>query len=305
MSDIIQFNTISDLHQFLGLGKPKHPLVSVSRIDQEQFSDKAFTNQRYACGLYTIALKEGGSGSYTYGRNSYDFQEGTMIFMAPGQTMQDVVITEILPTESGGWMLMFHPDLIRKSELGESIDSYTFFNYEIHEALHLSEDEKASATEIIRKIEKEYSQNLDRHSQDLIVLNIRLLLDYCRRYCDRQFFTRTNLNKDVVSKFEHLLKDYYNSDKPDLLGVPSVAYCGEVLNMSPNYLSDLLKKETGRGAQDHIHSFIIERAKTKLLNSSDSVSDVAYDLGFEYPQHFSKVFKNRTGMSPRDYRKVN
>ncbi|MEM6428432.1 MAG: helix-turn-helix domain-containing protein [Deinococcota bacterium] len=305
MNDVIQLNTISELHAFLGFEKPKHPLVSVTRFSQDQFPAAAFDEQRYALGLYTVGLKEGRVGSYSYGRNTYDFHEGTMVFMAPGQTMQDVVLSEVLPVETESWILMFHPDLIRRSDLGDKIDSYTFFNYEIHEALHLSEDEKASATDIIHKIEQEYSQNIDRHSQDLIVSNIKLLLDYCTRYFDRQFHMRSNLNQDIVTKFEQFLKGYYNSDKPEELGVPSVAYCGEALNMSPYYLSDLLKKETGRSAQDHIHFFVVEKAKTKLLNSNDSVSSIAYDLGFEYPQHFSKVFKTKTGLSPRDYRSMN
>ncbi len=303
MSKIIRISTISEIHNFLHIEKPKHPLVSVIRIG-EKWKSIDFGDFRYSIDLYNISFKDGISGSMGYGRNSYDFQEGTIIFTAPGQTLQ-FDHHKNFPEESNGWSLLFHPDLIRKSELGRKIDSYSFFSYHANEALHLSEDEKDSLQEIIVKIEKEYVQNIDRHSQELILSNIKLLLDYCTRYFDRQFYTRTNLNKDVVSDFEQFLKNYFHSDQPSLHGVPSVSYCGEKLNMSPYYLSDLLKKETGRNAQEHIHYYLIERAKTVLLNSNNTVSQIAYGLGFEYPQHFSKVFKNKTGMTPSQYRSLN
>jgi AraC-like DNA-binding protein len=160
-------------------------------------------------------------------------------------------------------------------------------------------------TELTDKIVREFSQNIDKHSQKLIISNIELILDYSTRYYDRQFYTRSNLNKDIVTRFEALLKDYYHSDKPLEQGIPSVKYCGTALNMSSNYLSDLLKKETGRNAQEHIHYYLIDKAKTRLLNSGESISQIAYGLGFEYPQHFSKVFKAKTGMSPAEYRDMN
>jgi AraC-like DNA-binding protein len=239
-----------------------------------------------------------------YGRNSYDYEDGTLIFVGPGQTLQ-IAIDEDNPTSDyDSWTLLFHPDLIRRSELGKKIDAYTFFTYNVNEALHLSDDEKRTLEEIISRIEKEYSRSIDRHSQELIVSQIKLLLDYCTRFYERQFHLRSNLNKDIVSEFEQLLKDYFNSDNPSKNGIPSVKYFGEALNLSPYYLSDLLKKETGRNTQEYIHDYIIERAKTALLNSNDPVSQIAYDLGFEYPQHFSKVFKNKTGMSPKEFRKV-
>jgi AraC-like DNA-binding protein len=173
----------------------------------------------------------------------------------------------------------------------------------VNEALHLSNDERNTLEELLDKIEKEYSQNLDRHSQNLIISNIELLLDYCIRFYDRQFYTRSNLNVDVVSRFENLLKDYYKTDKVIDLGIPSVKYCALELNLSTNYLSDLLKKETGKTAQEHIHLFVIEKAKNHLLNSSNSISEIGYKLGFEYPQHFSNLFKSKTGFSPSEYRK--
>ena len=201
--------------------------------------------------------------------------------------------------------LLFHPDLIRKTELGNKIDRYSFFDYATNEALHVSDDEKTSVTEIVNKIEKEYNNNIDAHSQTLIISNLELLLNYCTRYYDRQFYTRTNFNKDLVSQFEQFLKNYYQSDKPIEIGFPTVQYCGHSLNMSPKYLSDLLRKETGRNTQDHIHQFVIDKAKTILLNSNKSVSEIAYELGFEYPQYFSKMFKKKTAMSPIEFRNLN
>ncbi|MEZ4989259.1 MAG: helix-turn-helix domain-containing protein [Saprospiraceae bacterium] len=302
MKEIIHIETITEVHNLLGLPKPKHPLVSVLDLDGH-IIDYDFGDATYVLGLYQVSLKSNICATISYGRNSYDFQEGTLIFTKPGQSLS----YEDSTSEPGetGWILLFHPDLIRKSELGQNIEDYSFFSYDVHEALHLSDDEKQWITDIVRKIEKEYSQNLDQHSQKLIISNIELLLDYCTRYYDRQFYTRTNLNKDLVSKFEHLLTSYYQSDKPIHQGIPSVKYCGEALNMSPNYLSDLLKKETGRNAQEHIHAYLIDKAKTKLLGSVEPVSSIAYDLGFEYPQHFSKIFKAKTGMSPSEYRNLN
>ncbi|MCG7919340.1 MAG: helix-turn-helix transcriptional regulator, partial [Candidatus Thiodiazotropha taylori] len=227
-----------------------------------------------------------------------------MVFTKPGQALSFKASKEDLASEEG-WTLLFHPDLIRKSSLGNNIDHYSFFSYEIHEALHLSEDERVSITGLVRKIETEYQQSIDRHTQKLIVSNIELLLDYCTRFYDRQFYVRTNLNQDFVTRFENLLRDYFNSDQPLDLGVPSVKYCGEQLNMSPSYLSDLLKKETGRTAQQHIQDTVIDKAKNLLLSTNEQVSQIAYGLGFDYPQHFSKLFKSRTGMSPAEYRRLN
>ncbi|MCT4644410.1 MAG: helix-turn-helix domain-containing protein [Carboxylicivirga sp.] len=296
---IVEINTITQIHDAIGIAKPKHPLVSVIPI--KHLSDYDYGDFTYVMNLYHISLKTGISGEITYGRNSYDFQEGTMVFSKPQQSM---AYGENKTTEEGGWSLFFHPDLIRKSELGKTIDQYNFFSYDAFEALHLSEDERESLTDLIRKIEKEYSQNIDQHSQELIIANIELILKYCARYYDRQFYTRTNINKDSASQFEQLLKVYYNSDKPLNMGVPTVKYCAEQLNMSSHYLSDMLRKETGKSAQEHIYNFLINKAKTKLLASSDTVSQIAYELGFDYPQHFSKLFKSKAGNSPAEYRKT-
>ncbi len=301
MGDKISINSVSQIHEFFGLPKPQHPLVSVLPIN-DQMTNFDYGDFTYVFDLYQISLKKGVSGTWTYGRNNYDFQEGTLVFTKPNQSLK--IENQEYLKGSSGWTLIFHPDLIRKSELGKKITQYSFFSYEVNEALHLSNEEQQSITEIVEKVQKEYSQNIDRHSQELIVSNIKLVLDYCTRYYDRQFYTRSNLNQDLVVKFENLLQDYFNSSKPLELGVPTVKYCGAELNMSGHYLSDMLKKETGRSAHDHIHFYVIDQAKTRLLGSDDSISKIAYDLGFEYPNHFSKLFKSKTGMSPGQYRSV-
>lgn len=302
MRDIIRIETISQVHEFYGLEKPKHPLVSIIPID-DKITNFEYGDLSYALNLYQISLKLGMTGSLSYGRNSYDFQEGTMLFTQPDQILK--IVDQKHLTGSAGWTLFFHPDFIRKSELGNTIDQYTFFSYAVHEALHLSDKERTNLTELVNKIEEEYSQNIDRHSQKLIISTIELILDYCTRFYDRQFYTRTNLNKDHVSRFEQLLREYYHSEQPLESGMLTVKRCGTELNMSAHYLSDLLKKETGKNAQELIYQYVIERAKTLLLSSTEPISQLAYGLGFEYSQHFSKLFKSKTGMSPGQYRQLN
>lgn len=304
MSDTFVIDSISQAHVSLGLDKPKHPLVSVVYAKDIK-SNSDFQNVKVVNNLYQITLKQTGCGKLLYGKNSYDYEEGTLVFTAPGQVTQ---FDGEMQSESGdieGWTLAFHPDLIRKSSLAGKISQYTFFNYDINEALHLSDDERKTVEDLLDKVIKEYSQNLDQHSQNLIISNIELFLDYCVRFYDRQFYTRTNLNSDIVSRFEKLLISYYQGDKVNEIGLLSVNYCSNELNLSSNYLSDLLKKETGKTAQEHIHLHIIEKAKNNLLNSKDSVSEIGYALGFEYPQHFSNLFKSKTGFSPREYRTLN
>jgi len=301
MKDIIKLDSIAKTHLFLGLDKPKHPLISVLRV-KDVLENLELNNIKYVMGLYQISLKD--NCPYTianYGRNAYDYEDGTMVFTAPNQVLE--FKKEAVPEENKGWTLVFHPDLIRKSELGKNINSYSFFTYASNEALHLSDEEKNTVTDIVSKIEKEFSSNIDTHSQTLIISNLELLLNYSVRFYDRQFYTRTNLNQDITSKFEEFLRLYYEDQKHIELGIPSVQYCGKALNLSPKYLSDLLRKETGQSTQDHIHTFIIEKAKNSLLNSKQSTSEIAFSLGFEYPQYFSKVFKKKTSMSPSEYRK--
>lgn len=255
--------------------------------------------------LYLIVLKEGTCGQLSYGHNSYDFEEGTLLFFGPEQVMQFAGNPGKDSAHKEAWRLVFHPNLIRKSELANQIDRYSFFDYDLNEGLHLSEDEKNTVEVILEKVIKEYNQPIDKHSQRLMIANIHLLLDYCLRYYDRQFNTRSNINSDFVSKFERLLKDYYQTDRVQDLGIPTVGYCASELGLSSNYFSDLLKKETGKSAQEHIHSFIIEKAKNRLLNSSNKISEIGYSLGFEYPTYFSNLFKAKTGISPKEFRKLN
>ena len=299
MKNIVHIETISEIHAALGLDKPRHPLISIMHID-DNIRNYEYGDTTYTFGFYQVALKSGMFGSILYGRNSYDFQEGSMVFTKPGQAMTFSVNAD--QAQGKGWVLFFHPDLIRRSALDRVIDQYTYFSYEVNEALHVSAEEQKSLVEILEKIQSEYNHAIDRHSQKLIVSNIELLLDYCTRYYDRQFYVRTNLNQDVVTRFESMLIEYFNSDQPLEQGIPSVKDCSDKMNMSAAYLSDMLKKETGRSAKQHIQDALIERAKTMLLGTNEQVSQIAYALGFEYPQHFSKLFKTKTGSSPAQFR---
>jgi len=302
MNEIIRIKTINDVHRIFELEKPRHPLVSVIQID-DRITNFDYGDAKYIFDFYQISLKQGFIGSMNYGRNSYDFDEGTLTFIKPNQTIQIENQDEI--KGSSGWTLLFHPDLIRRSELGKSIEDYSFFNYDLNEALHLSENERNSITDLVMKIQEEYDQNIDKHSQELIIANIEMLLKYSKRFYDRQFFTRTNLNKDLLSEFNKVIRAYYNSDNPVQNGVLSVKECAKQLNLSVNYLGDLIKSETGRSAKDQINDYVIEKAKNQLLGSKESVSQIAYSLGFEYPQGFNKLFKAKVGISPSEYRNLN
>lgn len=299
MDRIIKIESISQLHELIGYEKPKHPLISI--IDYSKIKPIISTaDVHISTSFYSISLKDGSSCKTKYGRQYYDFQEGSLVFLAPEQA---IYIDEEHPeTESNGWNLCFHPDLIYKSSLGKKINEYTFFSYSSNEALHLSDQEKQRITDIVNEIKNEFSQNIDIFSQDLIISHLELFLNYCKRYYGRQFITRAKVNKDVIIRFEEFIKSYFNSNKLKSHGLPSVKYCAREMGYSPNYLSDLLKKETGKNTQEHIHFYLIEKAKTMLLGTTKPVNIIASELGFEYPQHFSKLFKNKTGMSPVEYR---
>lgn len=304
MHDILNIKSISQFHDIIGLPPPAHPLISlIDDQSQPPIADDSLYDIKFSSDLYTIMYKDKISGSIGYGRSTYDFQEGTLIFASPGQVFTSPKKEDIQKKE--GWTLLFHPDLIRKSILGNTIDNYSYFSYEINEALHLSANEQVFILDLVNKVKEEYSQNLDKHSQKLIVSTLELLLNYCMRYYDRQFYTRTNISKDFVIQFEQLLKQYFQTDNLDKKGLPSTNYFGSQLNMSTNYLSDMLKKETGKSIKEHIDSLIVDKAKIILLNSNKRVSEIAYDLGFNYPQSFTRLFKNKTGISPMDYRKLN
>ncbi|HMQ60425.1 MAG TPA: helix-turn-helix transcriptional regulator [Flavilitoribacter sp.] len=299
--EILKIRSISELHLALGFPKPTHPLISVINAAELNI-DKEMVGIRVAMGLYYIGLKSSECGMQ-YGRNQYDFQEGVMVFTAPDQVVSPT--EEIAENQVEGWMLFFHPDLIRTSSLGQIIDHFTFFSYEAHEALHLSDQEKKTLGDIVHLIKGEYEQRIDSHSQRVIVSSLELLLNYCSRFYERQFNTRTNQNKYIVTRFQHILNQYFQAGKLAENGLPSIGYFASEIHLSPNYLSDLLKKETGRSAKDHINDFLVEKAKDLLLNTNRSVSEIAYDLGFNYPHYFSRLFRARTGMTPVVFRSKN
>lgn len=309
MSEILRIKSISQFHEILGLPAPEHPLISfindndaTSKLNLDQV-DKSLFNIRFSSDMYSVMYKDKISGSLGYGRSSYDFQEGTLVFSSPGQVFTSPKQEDLKGKK--GWTLLFHPDLLLRSNLSNKMDAYTYFSYEVTEALHLSAKEETFIFQIIEQIKTEYSQNIDKHSQQLIISNLELLLNYCMRFYDRQFYTRTNLNNDFVSDFELKLKSYFNSEQIIDQGLPTAKYFGTQLNMSPNYLSDLLKKETGKGIKEHIDGYVVRKAKNILLNSSQTVSEIAFTLGFEYPQSFTRLFKKKTGISPNEYRSVN
>ncbi len=298
MSKVVYIKSISDIHEYLCLPAPSHPLITV--LPHSVFKDKVKNGTRYAFDLYQVSLKDGIACAMGYGRNAYDFKNGSMVFISPGQEASANNV-EVAP-DAIGWTIAFHPNLIKHSVLAKKIKQYTFFKYEIDEALHLSEKEVEIVSGISAKIEYESTQNIDRHTQALIRSNLELLLDYCVRFYDRQFYIRADLNKSYVSKFEKLLNDYYLSDRPLSIGIPSVQYCGQELGLSPYYMSDLLKRETGKNALELIHLFLVEKAQILMSESELSITQISYELGFEYPQHFSKLFKSKVGMSPREFR---
>lgn len=296
--NIIRSKSIDELLQGMGMGKPTHPLIAIIDTAKLAYGEER-VGMRFSSSLYCIALKDAGCG-IDYGRNHYDFNEGVLIFTAPDQ-----VITVTKPqklNEVRGWMLYFHPDLIRNTALGSKIDTFTFFNYEVYEALHLSEQEQTTLTHIIHLIQSEINERIDNHSRQVLVSNIELMLNYCARFYERQFNTRSAQNIDVVSRVESLLKNYYLNHDFIETGQPTIHYLAEACHLSPSYLSDLLTKETGRSAKDHINDFLIEKAKHLLVSSTDSISGIAYALGFNYPHYFSRLFKQKTGKTPQEYR---
>ena len=298
MDNMRRFETISDYNAFNN-NETLHPLVSVVALS------KASPRQgsRMYFGFYTIFLKDVKCGDLVYGRHTYDYQEGTLVFLAPGQVAG--INSKGETYQPKGYALIFHPDLIHGTSLGRHIQDYTFFGYQSNEALHLSERERKIVLDCFSKIEYELEHAIDKHSKRLIVSNIELFLDYCIRFYDRQFITRDNVHKGILERFENLLNDYYQSDKPQTIGLPSVAYYASELNLSSNYFGDLIKKETGKTAQEYIQSKVIDVAKERISDDSKSVSQIAYELGFKYPQHFTRLFKQRVGESPNEYRMLN
>lgn len=260
-------------------------------------------NSRRIYGFYTVFLKEIKCGDLKYGCNYYDYEEGTLVFVGPGQVIG--VENNAEPYQPKGFALVFHPDLLRGTSLGRHIGEYNFFSYEVHEALHLSESERKIITDCLDKIRYELDRPIDKHSRTLIVSNIELFLNYCVRFYDRQFITRNVAHKGVLQRVEELLMDYFASEKPQSMGLPTVGYCAAQLNLSANYFGDLIKKETGKSAQEYIQLKLMDVAKEKIFDANKSVSEIASELGFKYPQHFTRLFKQRVGYSPNEYRNLN
>ena len=300
-NNIIHSKSIAEIRSVFGLGKPTHPLITILDTQELAYGEES-VGQRFSSELYCVALKDANCG-IDYGRNPYDFDDGVLIFTGPKQ-----VITVKKPqqlNEVKGWMLYFHPDLIRNTSLGAKIDSYNFFNYEVYEALHLSEQEQLTLNLVVQLIQNEIKERIDKHSQQVLVSNIELLLNHSVRFYDRQFNTRSASNLDFVSKVEALLKQYYAENQLIEKGQPTIQYLASHCHLSPSYLSDLLAKETGRSAKDHINDFLIDKAKHLLLSSNDSIGGVAFTLGFNYPHYFSRLFKQKTGKTPQEYRQLN
>ena len=298
MENMIRFETINDYNTFNN-NERLHPLVSV--VDLSKANPRQ--GSRMYFGFYTIFLKDVKCGDLVYGRHTYDYQEGTLVFLAPGQVAG--VNSKGESYQPKGYALVFHPDLIHGSQLGKHIQDYTFFGYQSNEALHLSERERKIVLDSFSKIQYELEHAIDNHSKKLIVSNIELFLNYCIRFYDRQFITRDNVQKGIMERFENLLNSYFQSDRPETIGLASVAYCAGELNLSPNYFGDLVKKETGKTAQEYIQSKLIDEAKERIFDQNKSVSQIAYELGFKYPQHFTRLFKQRVGQSPNEYRNLN
>ena len=251
-------------------------------------------------GLYALFLKQTKSCNIKYGRTSYDYEEGTIVCFAPGQTAGvDTIEDEIAPQVYG---IVFHPDLIHGTALGKSIKNYTFFSYAVNEALHLSEQERGIVMDCLEKISIELEHAIDKHSKPLIAMNIELLLNYCMRFYERQFISRSNANRDALTKFEQLLGDYFQSKLPMHDGLPSVKYFADKICLSSNYFGDMVKKETGKTPQECIQEKVIELAKEHIVNTDETVSEIAYTLGFQYPQHLCRLFKKRIGCTPNEYR---
>jgi AraC family transcriptional activator of pobA len=295
MEEILKFDTVGQYNAFNN-HETLHPLVSV--IDFSKAKPRKLRRSYF--GFYAILLKDVKCGDLRYGKNLYDYQEGTLVFIAPGQIAGIETSEEIYQPK--GHAVVFHPDLIRGTSLGRHIDEYTFFSYNVNEALHVSERERHIILDCFAKIQFELEHAVDKHSKRLIATNIELLLNYCVRFYDRQFIIRDNANKGILERFESLLTNYFLSDKPQTIGLPSVAYCAAELNLSANYFGDLIKKETGKSAHEFIQLKLIDVAKERMFDTNKSVSEIAYGLGFKYPQHFSRVFKQYVGVTPVEYR---
>ena len=296
MDEVIKIDTIDQYNKLFGF-ETLHPLVCIVDLSKAEIWPEHY---RFNYGVYCLYLKDAKCGNIRYGRQTYDYQEGSVIGFAPGQIADVDMEKGMKPSGMG---ILFHPDLIRGTSLGKEIKRYSFFSYESNEALHLSEQERKIIVDSFEKVQIELEHAIDKHSKHLISKNIELLLDYMRFY-DRQFSTRSEANKDVLIKFEHLLDEYLQSDLLREQGVPTVRYFADKICLSPNYFGDLIKKETGKTAQEHIQNKVINLAKEWILGTNKTVSQIAFELGFQYSQHFNRIFKKNVGCTPNEYRKI-
>ena len=299
MNNIINLDCVDRYNNLYGL-ETLHPLVSVVDLSK---ATQTINHVQIHYGLYALFLKGNKSCDIRYGRQSYDYQEGTIVCFAPGQTVSvENVKNEVKPAV---WGVLFHPDLIRGTSLGKNIKNYTFFSYAVNEALHLSDQEREIVMDCLKKINIEMENSIDKHSKALIAMNIELLLNYCMRFYERQFITRSEANRDALTRFEQLLGEYFQNQFPQQEGLPSVKYFADKVCLSPNYFGDMIKKETGKTPQEHIQEKVIELAKEYITETDETVSQIAYTLGFQYPQHLCRMFKKRVGCTPNEYRMQN
>ncbi len=296
MDKILNLDSVDLYNKLYGL-ETLNPLVSVIDLNKATSSVDLI---RFNYGIYALYLKLEKACDIKYGRQTYDYQEGTIVCFAPGQTAETNPTTDKVQVNAHG--ILFHPDLLRGTSLGKNIKKYTFFSYEVNEALHLSEEERSIVMDCLKIIRMELEHGVDKHSKTLLVNHIELLLNYCMRFYERQFITRGKTNRDVLTRFENLLDEYFESALAEQDGLPTVKYFADKLCLSSNYFGDMFKKETGKSPQEYIQEKVIELAKERISGTADTVSQIAYSLGFQYPQHFCRLFKKRVGYTPSEYR---
>ena len=292
---MIHYDTIKKYAEAFN-NKALHPLIAYVDLNQSL----PMLRSQFMLGFYAIIIKETRCGDIRYGNQYYDYKEGTMVFIGPNQIIKHEPEGEI--HQPYGKALIFHSDLIKGTNLGKHIHEYTFFSYASYEALHLSNKEREKILVCFDNIENEIIQNIDRHSKKLIISNLELLLNYCTRFYDRQFITRENIGQGIIEQFEQHLNEYLSHEKLQEIGLPTVSFFADTLNLSPNYFGDLIKKETGKSAIEYIHLKLLEYAKEKIMDKTKSISEISYQLGFKYPQHFTRLFKQKVGMAPNEYR---
>lgn len=294
-----KFESLSDLHRVMGLPKPLHPSISLVENKDNEI-DVTKLPRYFVHSFYKISLKNNLTGKIKYGQGYYDFDEGGMLFKAPNQVSANGEINQ----DHSGFTLLFHPDFLAGYPLARKIKQYGFFSYSVNEALHLSDKEKEIVISIFNNIDAELQNRIDDFSQDVIISQIETLLNYSNRFYKRQFITRKAANNDILQKLEEILDDYFNNEKSLMNGIPTVQYLAEALNISPGYLSDMLRSLTGQNAQQHIHSKLIEKAKEKISTTQLTISEIAFELGFEHPSSFNKLFKSKTNLSPIEFRQT-